>query len=412
MDVLEDYLDGKLDAKAMYQVEKLSLEDPFVAEALAGLSQSPRRSQSLSILQKQLQERIAQKPVEQKRWRITSQRLSIASAAAVLFITVSILFWLKGNKSQEELAKLPKKVEVNIAPQIAKDKTVVSPAPIVKDEVDKAFKVASENQLAKNKAMNKSTTLPAAAASAAALNETNFQESLKRQEMAAKTPVAISAQQDKIAESNLPANALQGKVAGLSVINPIKQQIRGKVIAIDNGEPLPGVKVTLLNTKNTATTNANGEFNVMGDSSNKTISVAALGFKTKQVNIDATKPATITLEPDQQSLNEVVVTGYGVQKKQSVTSSSTVILPQAMPINGWDVYQEYLIKNKKLSTSTSVGKTVELTFKVGKKGNPTNIRVFKSQGSALDKEAIRLLKEGPKWIYDPKILNGKLAVSF
>ena len=44
IDVLEDYLDGKLDAKAMHQVEKLSLEDPFVAEALAGLSQSPKRT--------------------------------------------------------------------------------------------------------------------------------------------------------------------------------------------------------------------------------------------------------------------------------------------------------------------------------------------------------------------------------
>ena len=51
IDVLEDYLDGKLDAKTMHKVERLSLEDPFVAEALAGLSQSPKRTQSLSLLQ-------------------------------------------------------------------------------------------------------------------------------------------------------------------------------------------------------------------------------------------------------------------------------------------------------------------------------------------------------------------------
>ncbi|MCY1518354.1 hypothetical protein D9M68_530710 [compost metagenome] len=97
MDVLEAYLDGKLDAKAMYDVERLSLEDPFVAEALEGLSRSPRRRQSLSLLQKQLQARIAQKPVNEKRWRLTSHRLSIAAAAAVLFITVSLLFWMREN---------------------------------------------------------------------------------------------------------------------------------------------------------------------------------------------------------------------------------------------------------------------------------------------------------------------------
>lgn len=97
MDVLEAYLDGKLDAKAMYDVERLSLEDPFVAEALEGLSRSPRRQQSLSLLQKQLQARIAQKPAHEKRWRLTSHRLSIAAAAAVLFITVSLLFWMREN---------------------------------------------------------------------------------------------------------------------------------------------------------------------------------------------------------------------------------------------------------------------------------------------------------------------------
>ena len=51
IDVLEDYLDGKLDAKTMHQIEKISLEDVFVAEALAGLSQSPKRNYSLSLLQ-------------------------------------------------------------------------------------------------------------------------------------------------------------------------------------------------------------------------------------------------------------------------------------------------------------------------------------------------------------------------
>lgn len=97
--VLEAYLDGKLEPKAMHEVERLSLEDPFVAEALEGLSYTPQRMQTLSLLQKQLQERIAEKPAAQKRWRLTSHRLSIASAAAVLFITVSIFFWMRETRN-------------------------------------------------------------------------------------------------------------------------------------------------------------------------------------------------------------------------------------------------------------------------------------------------------------------------
>ena len=117
IDVLESYLDGKLDSKTMHLVEKISLEDPFVAEALAGLSQSPKRNLHLSLLQKQLQERVAQKPVEQKRWRITSQRLSIGAAAAVLFVTVSILFWMRENNNRDAAKAPVKKVEVILAPK-------------------------------------------------------------------------------------------------------------------------------------------------------------------------------------------------------------------------------------------------------------------------------------------------------
>lgn len=133
VNLLEDYLDGKLDAKTMHQVEKLSLEDPFVAEALAGLSQSPLRSQSLSLLQKKLHQRIAQKPIENKRWTITTQRLSIASAAAVLFITVSLLFWMKENSRKQIEANRAKNVKTEIAPNT---KTVKDVLPSVTEEVE------------------------------------------------------------------------------------------------------------------------------------------------------------------------------------------------------------------------------------------------------------------------------------
>jgi hypothetical protein len=115
MDVLEDYLDGKLDAKMMYRVEREALEDPFVAQALAGLSQSPRRSrQSVSLLQKQLENRIAGQQEDKKKSVITWQRLSIGATAALIFVLGSIMFWMKYNNSQK--LKTPAVVEVNLDP--------------------------------------------------------------------------------------------------------------------------------------------------------------------------------------------------------------------------------------------------------------------------------------------------------
>lgn len=155
-DVLEDYLDGRLDAHAMHQLEKTALEDPFLAEAIAGLMQSPRRVQSLSILQKRLQARTAQKPIDKKRWRVTSQRLSIASAAAVLFITVSLLFWMRESRNRAQLKEnAAKNVEISIA---AAPVVLESPAPINGWEAYQTY-LKENNRLTKNGSVGKVVSL-------------------------------------------------------------------------------------------------------------------------------------------------------------------------------------------------------------------------------------------------------------
>lgn len=103
--ILEDYLQGKLAPQDMYQVERQAMEDPFVAEALAGLSATGDGLQSMSLLQKQLYARVTQQKNHKKESVVTWQRLSIAAAAAVIFISVGIVFWMKDNVSRGERAK-------------------------------------------------------------------------------------------------------------------------------------------------------------------------------------------------------------------------------------------------------------------------------------------------------------------
>lgn len=116
-DMLEDYLDGKLDAKAMHFIERMALEDPFVSDALEGLRQSPRRKQSISILQRQLKQRLELQPEKRKVWRLTTHRLSIGATAAVLFIAASIIFWMQETNNREK-RKQGKQVEVNMASEL------------------------------------------------------------------------------------------------------------------------------------------------------------------------------------------------------------------------------------------------------------------------------------------------------
>ena len=111
--MLEDYLDGKLDADAMHFVERISLEDPFVFDALEGLRQAPRRKHSLSILQKQLKERLESQPEKRRVWQITTHRLSLAATAAILFIAASVIFWMQESNNRIK-RKQNKQVEVRL----------------------------------------------------------------------------------------------------------------------------------------------------------------------------------------------------------------------------------------------------------------------------------------------------------
>ncbi len=390
IDVLEDYLDGKLDAKTMHRVERISLEDPFVAEALAGLSASPKRVQSLSLLQKQLQDRIAQKPVQEKRWQITSQRLSIAAAAAVLFVTVSLLFWMRENSNREKIAaNTPKKVEVAIAATKEPEKPIVKN----KEEIEKVVAEANQPAYANNSkksAPTKSAITPLTAAPSPSI--TNASEGVSLRSIEIETRKEVSSKQ-------VPS-ALAGRVAGIRL-----NAIKGAVYAED-GLPIPGASVKFKGTSKGTITDAKGQFSLSLDSMlrNPTLNVASIGFMPKEINFKKDENLAIKLEQDNATLNEVVITGYGTQQKRTTMASSASIVASAAPVIGWDKFEEYVVNNNRLLVDKKLtGRFITVTFNVDKGGNPIKLKTPKrlemvpSQTEAEEKEAIRLVKEGPKW---------------
>ncbi len=98
----------------MHQLEKQALDDPFLWEALEGYAYTSDPGADLSILQRQLHERIVHLQENKKVFDLSWQRLSIAAAAAVLFISAGILFWMNSNRPGAELAANHKQVEVSV----------------------------------------------------------------------------------------------------------------------------------------------------------------------------------------------------------------------------------------------------------------------------------------------------------
>lgn len=421
IDILEDYLDGKLDAKTMHSVEKRSLEDPFVAEALDGLSQSRKRTQSLSLLQKQLQERIMQKPVVEKRWRITSQRLSIAAAAAVLFLVVSVLFWMK-QTPRVNLAASKKKVDVNLAPQPAPAAPVVEKAasePMVAQNIiprtalpKKAATTVVEEQpqaivaagvekpaIVASSRVKTDTVRPVVAAAAALDPEVIFIAKNKQRENEAKAErldreTSIVGKADGVQFS--PNMLLKGKSGVL---------INGVVYEKPGGQPLPGAIVRIPGTDKATTTNAKGEFSLSADSGAKSLSIGYIGFASKEVPAKGNQLVSVGLEHDSKALNEVVVVR---------TDKTQALKPTPMPADGWASFTSYLNANNRLSPNgTKKTKEVRLTFTVKKDGALADIKVVKGLTKAENDEAIRLIKNGPKWVLPPNSKRRvEITVSF
>lgn len=113
---IQQYLEGTLDKKLMHALEEKALEDPFLADALEGYSITLVSDHGLSILQRQLHERISHQQENKKVFDLSWQRLSIAAAAAVMFISAGILFWMNGQLPTQKITANRKQVEVSIAP--------------------------------------------------------------------------------------------------------------------------------------------------------------------------------------------------------------------------------------------------------------------------------------------------------
>lgn len=98
-------------------------------------------------------------------------------------------------------------------------------------------------------------------------------------------------------------------------------QVKGTVVSGSDNEPLPGVNVVVKgNTSLGTITGLDGDF-TLSVPADAVLSISYIGFKSQDVAVKGLKILKIVLQEDSETLDEVVVVGYGVQKKSVVTAS-------------------------------------------------------------------------------------------
>ena len=102
-----------------------------------------------------------------------------------------------------------------------------------------------------------------------------------------------------------------------------QRQVTGKVTSTD-GKPIPGAVVKIKGRTGGTGTNNDGVF-VLNVQTGETLQVSSIGFKAREIAVPQGNSVNITLNEDNQNLEEVVVVGYGVQQKKLVTGASVQV---------------------------------------------------------------------------------------
>ncbi|TQM52004.1 TonB-linked SusC/RagA family outer membrane protein [Arcticibacter tournemirensis] len=100
--------------------------------------------------------------------------------------------------------------------------------------------------------------------------------------------------------------------------------VRGKVTD-DKGEPLPGATIRVKGSNQATVSDINGVFNIANVEDNAVLVITYTGFAQQEISVNGRAEISISLKEDLQALSEVVVVGYGTQKKVNVTGAVSSI---------------------------------------------------------------------------------------
>ena len=121
-------------------------------------------------------------------------------------------------------------------------------------------------------------------------------------------------------------------------------QVQG-IVKDKNGEPMIGVNVVVKGTTNGTITGIDGDFSLSGVKKSDVIAFTYIGFKNKEVKYEGQKQLNVILEEDTETLEEVVVIGYGTVNKRDLTGSVASVSAEdiaAVPVSSATEDFEYI----------------------------------------------------------------------
>ena len=171
--------------------------------------------------------------------------------------------------------------------------------------------------------------------------------------------------------SNINYRIIDNKIILTTNQAPVSRQqnksltIKGKVVD-ETGEPIPGVNVYIKGTNEGTITNIDGIYEITVNDENAVLVYSFIGYKNQEINIVGRKEINITMLPEVSGLEEVIVTGYGTQKKKLTTGAN-------LNIKG-DVITK-LTPSNSIEALQGISPGVSITRSNGQPGSPSKVYI-------------------------------------
>ena len=418
------YISGQMSPAEMHALEKAALEDPFLADALEGLQQekSSKTKKDLESLDQRLLNRTDPKvvplPPRIKWWRVAI----VASIIGLMGLSY-YLFTLR----DEELPSI-----AQVSTKTEPDSGMIPGSEMLfQDSASTASK--PEEKLTGNENIKPTHTLPTNTKNSnSSVSESD--KTLPGQLPSTSTPdnraiaeaesAKVSASQAEKEEMAETLPVIPYKKTGSKSLQPSSLENGPEIyyfigrVTDKQDKPVAFANIAIRQSQRTNYTDANGNFKLIAGDSTLEVDIKSVGYLSRYAQLSHSR-----------ALNKVILQPKGGSKKKSVEkitlkpandisddseSDPELEKPDAEPRDGFAAYQFYLLNNVRLpaeAANKGLKGVVELSFLVGDNGRLSDFKIEKSLCHTCDKEAIRLIKDGPPWILYNSDLPLRMRIS-
>lgn len=398
---IKRYLQQQMSPGEMHAFEKALMDDPFLSEALEGyrnadwqLSEQHLAAIESDILKEKNEGKVIPFIATKTSWWQVAAIVLVMATGGIL--TYSVLH-KPTSRSEQSNAVVANKMELS---STKNDSIKADEKPLANADIQPQPEVYENKAIAPPMVMNRQDV------PMASLNKDEAKAATTDMESSVASPAPAAAMANDRQPKPNYATAARKEMRDVAAQAKQPNEFKGQVTTT-TGEVLAGASVKIAD-KNIATaTDENGKFILKSNDSTVKVDVNTVGYATAKVALnknDADKK--ITLQPGSSTLNEVVVTGYGMKRNKAVSASAAKVLRQAVnavaePVTGWNNYKQYLQKQVD-STLLADGKShsniaVEVEFSVNKKGEPVKLKALTNADKYYKTKAIYIVSHGPLW---------------